>query len=235
MVPDHHAGNAGNAHPHMWVDLEAGLFCVMMPALHPSIRNGCSMIFSTALIEEAGLHPDGVGAGIQQQITEIMVNLKPYDYFNVIKRGNDMLPLALVGDVTAGIRENRVWMDFTVSIESNVDLVTQNFSYAIFDPTYYIEIFHREGETIAFDGDALLGVAPRLFNRTSADAIALSQSASLDANQMTPLVAFCGNSTCEMPMSGHGVVAVCTVGLAGLVGLYFWQAPAINFAWSECC
>ncbi len=34
-------------------------------------------------------------------------------------------------------------------------------------------------------------------------------------------------------MSGRGVIAVCTVGLAGLVGLYFWQAPVINFAWSE--
>ncbi len=34
-------------------------------------------------------------------------------------------------------------------------------------------------------------------------------------------------------MSGHSVIALFTVGLAGLVGIYLWQAPAINFAWSE--
>ena len=131
------------AHPHMWVDLESRIV-LRDDASSLSIHQEWLFddFFSTALIEEAGLHPDGVGAGIQQQITEIMVNLEPYDYFNVIKRGNDALPLVLVGDVTAGIRENRVWMDFTVAIESHVDLEAQNFSYAIFDPTYYIEMFH---------------------------------------------------------------------------------------------
>ena len=172
------------AHPHMWVDLESRI--VLNDDASPaSIHQEWLFddFFSTALIEEAGLHPDGVGAGIQQQITEIMVNLHPYDYFTVIKRGDDTLPLALVGDVTAGIRENRVWMDFTVAIESHVDLVAQNFSYAIFDPTYYIEIFHREGETIVFDGDAPAGCGTEIVQpNPSADAIALSQSASLDAN-----------------------------------------------------
>jgi ABC-type uncharacterized transport system substrate-binding protein len=172
------------AHPHMWVDLESRI--VLHDDASPASIHQKWLFddfFSTALIEEAGLHPDGVGAGIQQQITEIMVNLQPYDYFTVIKRGDDTLPLALVGDVTAGIRENRVWMDFTVAIESHVDLAAQNFSYAIFDPTYYIEMFHREGETIAFDGDAPAGCGTEIVQpNPSADAIALSQSASLDAN-----------------------------------------------------
>ena len=74
-------------------------------------------------------------------------------------------------------------MDFTVAIESHVDLGAQNFSYAIFDPTYYIEMFHREGETITIDGDAPAGCSTEIVQpNPSADAIALSQSASLDAN-----------------------------------------------------
>ena len=172
------------AHPHMWVDLKSRI--VLRDDASPaSIHQEWLFddFFSTALIEEASLHPDGLGAGIQQQITEIMANLEPYDYFNVIKRGNDALPLVLVGDVTAGIRDNRVWMDFTVAIESHVDLAAQNFSYAIFDPTYYIEMFHREGETITIDGDAPAGCSTEIVQpNPSADAIALSQSASLDAN-----------------------------------------------------
>ena len=172
------------AHPHMWVDLESQIVLhdnASLASIHQEWL--FDDFFSTALIEEAGLHPDGIGPGIKQQITEIMVNLQPFDYFTVIKLGDDTLPLALVGGVTAGIRGNRVWMDFTVAIESHVDLMTQNFSYAIFDPTFYIEMYHREGETISFDGDAPAGCSIEIVQpNPSADAITLSQSASLDAN-----------------------------------------------------
>jgi ABC-type uncharacterized transport system substrate-binding protein len=101
----------------------------------------------------------------------------------VAKRGEDTLPLTQRGDVVAEIRENRVWMGFTVAIENHVDLAVQNFSYAIFDPTYYIEMYHPEGATVSFDGDAPDDCGVEIVQpNPSAEAIALSRSASLDAN-----------------------------------------------------
>ncbi len=173
-----------NAHPHMWVDLKSRI--VLHRDASPSAIQQEWLFddfFSTALIEEAGLHPDGLEAGLRGEISEIMMNLRPYDYFTLVKRDGVPMPLKWVGEVTAEIRGNRVWMGFTVAIEGPVDLGTQKFSYAIFDPTYYIEMFHAEGETIPFDGRAPAGCGTEIEQpNPSADAIALSQSPSLDAN-----------------------------------------------------
>ena len=173
-----------NAHPHMWVDLKSRI--ILHDDSSPSAINQEWLFddfFSTALIEEAGLHPDGLEAGLQQEIIEIMTNLQPYNYFTLVKRNGEPMPLTWIGQANAEIRENRVWMEFTVAIDSPIDLVTQKFTYAIFDPTYYIEMFHAEGQTITFEGDAPAGCGTVIEQpNPSADAIALSQSASLDAN-----------------------------------------------------
>jgi len=173
-----------NAHPHMWVDLKSQI--VLHDDGKPSAINQEWLFddfFSTALIEEAYLHPDGLKAGLREKIYEIMTNLQPYDYFTSVKRDGEPLPLTWIGEVTAGVKGNRVWMGFTVAIEGPIDLSTQKFSYAIFDPTYYIEMFHAEGQTIAFDGVAPAGCGTEIEQpNPSADAIALSQAASLDVN-----------------------------------------------------
>ena len=173
-----------NSHPHMWVDLKSRIV-LRDDARSPAINQEWLFddFFSTALIEEAGLHPDGLEAGLQQEITEIMKNLKSYDYFTLVKRDGKPLPLTWIGQANAEIRGNRVWMGFTVAIDSPIDLATQKFTYAIFDPTYYIEMFHAEGQTITFEGDAPAGCSTEIEQpNPSADAIALSQSASLDAD-----------------------------------------------------
>ena len=108
-----------NAHPHMWVDLKSRI--VLHDDASPSAINQEWLFddfFSTALIEEAGLHPDGFEAGLQQEITEIMTNLQPYDYFTLVKRNGEPVPLTWIGTANAEIRGNRIWMGFTVAIDS---------------------------------------------------------------------------------------------------------------------
>ena len=57
----------------------------------------------------------------------------------------------------------------------------QNFSYAIFDPTYYVEMLHFENEQVTFLGDAPEGCDTQILQpNPSTEAIALSQSAGLD-------------------------------------------------------
>ena len=172
------------AHPHMWVDLKSQIILDGNEKVSAIYQEWLfDDFFSAAMIEEAALHPEGVEIAIRQKIDELMQNLEPYNYFTVAKRGEDTLPLTQRGDVVAEIRENRVWMGFTVAIENHVDLKEQNFSYAIFDPTYYIEMYHPEGAIVSFDGDAPDDCGVEIVQpNPSAEAIALSRSASLDAN-----------------------------------------------------
>mgnify|MGYP003747197981 CR=1 FL=1 len=118
----------------------------------------------------------------KEQIDRIVNTLKPYNYFTLIKHGARTLPLTFVGDVSWEVIENRIQMTFTVSIDNYIEVETQNFSYAIFDPTYYIEMYHFENETVAFSGDAPEGCKASIIPpNPSNEAIALSRSSSLDA------------------------------------------------------
>lgn len=172
------------AHPHMWVDLESRVM-LNEEGRATAIKQVWLFddFFSTAVIEDAGLHPDGVDAGIQEEIDRIVTTLKPYNYFTLIKHGNRTLPLMFVGDVTWEVIQNRIQMTFTVRIDDYIAIETRNFSYAIFDPTYYVEMAHLEGATIKIEGEATDNCNSWIEQpNPSSDAVALSQSTTLDSD-----------------------------------------------------
>ncbi|WP_438996745.1 DUF1007 family protein [Candidatus Puniceispirillum sp.] len=181
--------SVSNAHPHMWVDLKSQIILDGNDKVSAIYQEWLfDDFFSAAMLEEAALHPDGVEVAIKQKAAELMENLKPYNYFTLAKRDGVTLPLIQQGEAVAEIRENRFWMGFTVLMKSPVDPASQAFSYAIFDPTYYIEMYHAEGETISFQGTAPDNCRTEILQpNPSADAIALSQSSSLDDNPDTTI------------------------------------------------
>ena len=59
----------------------------------------------------------------------------------------------------------------------------QGWSYAIFDPTYYIEMLHVEDVSITNEGDLARKCSSGIEQpNPSADAVTLSQSITLDNN-----------------------------------------------------
>ena len=79
------------------------------------------------------------------------------------------------------MRENRVWVSFTTYLETPALARTQNFSYSIFDPTYYIEMYHFDEAVIGFRGDTPTGCRSEIRQPDpSSEAISLSQSPVLD-------------------------------------------------------
>ena len=170
------------AHPHMWVDLESQVI-LNNKGSTTAIKQVWLFddFFSTAVIEDAGLHPDGVSAGIQEEIDRIVTSLEPYDYFTLIKQGSRKLPLTFGGDIAWKIIQNRIQMTFTVTIDDYTEVGTKNFSYSIFDPTYYVEMAHLEDATIKIKGEASNKCNSWIEQpNPSSDAVALSQSTTLD-------------------------------------------------------
>ena len=168
----------------MWVDLESrvvlddgyGKVAIQQVWLFDDF-------FSTAVIEDANLDPGGTNAGIQREIDRIAEALKPYDYFTVIKFGGKNLTSKLVGNVTWKVILNRIEMRFALAVDEPVGIESQSWSYAIFDPTYYIEMLHAEGASVPIESDAA-GKCNSWIEQPnpSADAVALSQSPALDKN-----------------------------------------------------
>ena len=171
-------------HPHMWVDLESRVVL--------NIDDGSVAIqqvwlfddfFSTSVIEDSSLYPGGSNAGIQKEIERITDALKPYNYYTEIEMGGKKLSSTLVGDVSWEVIDNRIKMRFTVAPNESSVSDVQGWSYAIFDPTYYIEMLHSEGSSIKIDGDFALKCNSWIEQpNPSADAVALSQSTILDNN-----------------------------------------------------
>ena len=171
-------------HPHMWVDLESRVVL--------NIDDGSVAIqqvwlfddfFSTSVIEDSSLDPGGTNAGIQKEIERITKALKPYNYYTEIEMGGKNLSSTLVGDVTWEVIENRIKMRFAVAPNESSVSDVQGWSYAIFDPTYYIEMLHVEGVPITIEGDLARKCSSWIEQpNPSADAVALSQSTILDNN-----------------------------------------------------
>ena len=168
----------------MWVDLESHVV-VDKPNGNISIQQVWLFddFFSTALIEDAALNPDGQNVGIQKEIDRIIDALEPYSYFTTINLGGKNLSSKLVGDVTWEVVQNRIKMRFTIAVNERNGVEAQSWSYAIFDPTYYIEMLHVEQANVKIGGDAAVKCSSWIEQpNPSADAVALSQSATLDNN-----------------------------------------------------
>jgi ABC-type uncharacterized transport system substrate-binding protein len=171
-------------HPHMWVDLQSRVVL--------NIDDGSVAIqqvwlfddfFSTSVIEDSSLYPGGTNAGIQKEIERITEALKPYNYYTEIEMGGKKLSSTLVGDVSWEVVDNRIKMSFTVAPNESSVSDVQVWSYAIFDPTYYIEMLHAEGSSITIDGNFAQKCNAWIEQpNPSADAVALSQSTILDNN-----------------------------------------------------
>ena len=97
--------------------------------------------------------------------------------------GGKNLSSTLVGDVTWEVIQNRIKLRFTIAPNKSSFSDVQGWSYAIFDPTYYIEMLHAEGSSITIEGDFAQKCSSWIEQpNPSADAVALSQSTILDNN-----------------------------------------------------
>ena len=168
----------------MWVELESRVALSNYDG-NISIQQAWLFddFFSTAVIEDAAHNPGGQDAGIQKEIDRIIEALEPYDYFTTINFGGKNLSSKLVGDVTWEVVHNRIKMRFTIAVNDRGGAEAQIWSYAIFDPTYYIEMLHAEHANIKIEGDAAAKCNSWIEQpNPSADAVALSQSVTLDKN-----------------------------------------------------
>jgi ABC-type uncharacterized transport system substrate-binding protein len=172
------------AHPHIWVDLRSQI--ILGGESHVSgIRQEWLFdeFYSAVLIEEALSNPNGLEAGLQSEMQQILVDLQPYNYFNFVVVDENRVQLGTVESFRTQVLENRIWMSFTAPVPNGVDIKQQSFSYSIFDPTYYSEMLYVDDASVVFSEKAPDGCAAEIRQpNPSTEAVALSQLPSLDFN-----------------------------------------------------
>lgn len=141
------------AHPHAWIDLRSTLLLDAegrVTAIEQEwlFDEFYSMFVLDGLVENEDAEADS----LMELARRNLENLRAYDYFTEVRADGETLALATVEDYESEMRGARLWMRFVLPLESPVDPRTQALEFSVFDPTYYIEMLHLEGDVIAFRG-----------------------------------------------------------------------------------
>lgn len=93
-----------------------------------------------------GLDADGDGEADEDQIADLlnanMTSLKDYDYFTSVLLDERPVELATAGDASAWVVNDRLRMRFFLPFAEPQDIADKDFRYAVYDPTYFVELLH---------------------------------------------------------------------------------------------
>ena len=177
---------SATAHPHGWVDLKSA----------PIFNDDGFIIglkqewlfddfYSAFILEDIDLSEDieTTNNQLNSLAKENLKNLAEYNYFNDIRADNKPVTLQEVTQYQARLEGFRLSMDFTVGFATPIDPKSQSFQYAIYDPTYYIEILHSENtQAIQTIGKASQSCKSNLIPPNPSEDLMIKMAA-LDQNQ----------------------------------------------------
>ena len=141
------------AHPHAWIDLRSTVVLDSAGRVTAIEQEWLIDQFYTIFLTEELSGALGTRAEALAALSRShLQNLRAYDYFTEVRAGGAKISLRTVSEFESELREGRLWMRFVVPLATTVDPARQAFTFAVFDPTYYIEILHSEGDEVAFRG-----------------------------------------------------------------------------------
>ncbi|OOG25573.1 hypothetical protein B1C78_06580 [Thioalkalivibrio denitrificans] len=175
---------AVHAHPHAWIDLRVSV--IFDAQGHVTALRQAWLIdpfYSLVLMEE--MAEDAIGDTLEEKMedigTRMITNLGPYDYFTEIRHGDTRIRGATASDHRLDRNRGRLELSFTLNLEKPLDPVADTFEYAVFDPSYFIEILHDDNAAVALEGASescsLRIIEPR------PDPAMIARAAALDVNQ----------------------------------------------------
>jgi len=111
-------------------------------------------------VEREGLARD---EGLARLLRQDVAALAPHDYFTRVEADGEPVRFGEVRAYANGVAAGRIWFRFELPLAEPVEPTTAELRYAVFDPTYYIEILHH--------GDAPVELQKPLAERCAARVI----------------------------------------------------------------
>lgn len=171
------------AHPHTWIDLRSTVVLDAAGRVTAIEQQWLFDQFYTVFATEGLSGAAGTRAEALKALARSnLQNLRSYDYFTEVRSGGAKVALGTVSEFESELREGRLWMRFVVPLTTPVDPTERALEFAVFDPTYYIEILHLQGDVVAFRGAGIGGCFGRIVppNPTT-EAVLLVQAMDRDA------------------------------------------------------
>jgi ABC-type uncharacterized transport system substrate-binding protein len=131
-----------SAHPHAWIEMETRLiFDKEERARSLEIVWTFDEFFSLyALSKPASEASD---EEMRQLVAEYVAGLQDFGYFTEVTSNGEKVAITEVASQDARSRGEQLVMIFEVAFERPLDPLAEKIAYAVYDPTYYIEILHE--------------------------------------------------------------------------------------------
>jgi ABC-type uncharacterized transport system substrate-binding protein len=135
-----------DAHPHVWIDLKSQFeFDTDGRITGLKIDWTFDEFYTAFVVADAG----GPEAMDQETLTGIgrgnLANLREYNYFTEFRADGAIQPFAVPETFDMGLKDGKLWLRFSVPLETPLRPAEHRISYAVFDPSYYVEILHVDG------------------------------------------------------------------------------------------
>lgn len=133
------------SHPHAWIDLRSTLvFDDAGQAVALELEWLFGDFYSAYILDDITMKGEDIIEGLRETARGNLVELAAYDYFVDFLADDEPVPFDRVEQFETGVLEGRVYLNFSVPFASAVDPVARDIRYAVYDPTYYIEILYAE-------------------------------------------------------------------------------------------
>ncbi|MCB9946610.1 MAG: DUF1007 family protein [Rhodospirillaceae bacterium] len=170
-------------HPHGWIDVQSTVVfdgAGRITAL--SLDWLFDDIYSVFILD--GLPADGEarGAALREIARQDLENLREYGYFTDLRVDGARVETGMVDEFDTGLRDERLWLRFTVPLQTPVDPRADAVTFAVYDPTYFLEVLHVEETPVILAGAGTAGCSARV--RQPAPTLeAIGLAASLDRSE----------------------------------------------------
>tara|TARA_A100001037_G_scaffold300405_2_gene327889 strand:+ start:6327 stop:6911 length:585 start_codon:yes stop_codon:yes gene_type:complete len=174
------------AHPHAWIDMSSSVTFDRQSRIRSIVVDWLFDDFYTAfVVEDINRVGEPLDDALASLAKENLSNLKEYGYFVDVQVDDQRQKVEFTGHFETEIRDDRLWLRFEIALPEPVDPHRQTVSYAVYDPTYYIEILHLEGDVVTLRGEKPSGCFASIVPATPTGAT-IAMAAALDQNEKAP-------------------------------------------------
>jgi ABC-type uncharacterized transport system substrate-binding protein len=142
------AAHRAEAHPHAWIDVTVKVLFDGQGRIYALEETWLfDPLYTAFSLEGVKRGPNGAPdqKAVDALMHENMKNIKEYGYLTEVLSDGAKAKFSGVRDVKSTEKDKRLQLTFTLLLETPADAAKSAVEYAIFDPTYYIEMLHAEG------------------------------------------------------------------------------------------
>ena len=135
------------AHPHGWIDIRTEILVDDAGRIE-ALRQAWlfDAFYSAFMLDDFAAEGLSREAGLARLLEQDVTALAPHDYFTRVEVDGDARAFDEVRAYANGVAQGRLWFRFELPLAEPVDPSAHDVRYAVYDPTYYIELLHH-GET----------------------------------------------------------------------------------------